>query len=257
MTTNLLIGFPDIPAAATTTTSHTLETNYGVSNLFGDGRSALCRASTATIGDHIFTFDLGASVTKSANFLIVGRADLLQAGGITSLVLRSHTADSYAAGATQTSTATFATDTLYGPNAEDYVVTFAAGTARRYWHLNLYSAAVDSFCPLSKLYFGTSLDLARDPLEGRSMTRARKGYFSRRPQYRFDLSWEDISYTKTNELLENVARVRDTVPIYLFTQSYHYTLNNTRLMLCRILDITTPPRIVDRNNISMSFEELI
>lgn len=94
MTSNLLIGYADIPRAATQVTcSGACDPLLPAENLFSrlrEHRVALDTASESVT----FNFDLGAS-TKAADFLYLARADELQAAGAESLILRASTQSAF------------------------------------------------------------------------------------------------------------------------------------------------------------------
>jgi len=77
--TNFLIGYPDIPASASTiTSSHTASTTYPRTNLITGGRGAWSELASTTADDTYIQFDLGAATTKSAQYLALLRAKVLQ-----------------------------------------------------------------------------------------------------------------------------------------------------------------------------------
>lgn len=78
MTTNLLIGYPDIPYRGTQTSNLTGATGYGLDNVITGTRGEHAKA-LATTSDHVyFQYDLGASVTASSNYFALARADILR-----------------------------------------------------------------------------------------------------------------------------------------------------------------------------------
>lgn len=75
--TSFLIGYPDIPQAATTITkSHTEDSSFPQVNTISGGRGLWHQVSTATADDTYVEYDLGAATTKSSAYLAIQRANL-------------------------------------------------------------------------------------------------------------------------------------------------------------------------------------
>lgn len=255
MATNLLYGYPEIPAAATVTTDFSVDSSYPAENLFGGSRFDICQRAAAASGNHLFKFDLGAGVTKSANYLIIGRAKLLQSCGVTTVRLRAHTSDAFTAATEVYANTSFDTAALYGPNGDDFIVTFNPSSAFRWWFVRFESSS-STLLSFSKLYFGTALDLGRDPEYGMEISRPRLGVYGRRPLYKLRLPYRGVSFAKTRAFIDEVIRQRDSRPAYLFTRSGHQTLNNHRLLFAAPTEFDYPTILQNRNDMDLVFDEV-
>ena len=81
MSSNILIAYPSIPFAAssTTLTLGSVSSGYSVQNLCNGGRSNYVELNGASdSGSYTLkvTYDLGSGVSYSSDYLIVARADL-------------------------------------------------------------------------------------------------------------------------------------------------------------------------------------
>jgi hypothetical protein len=174
--TNLLILYPDIPAAARkykTYTDDTAETPNETESFLHNclhrntlrGERYQYWRSAYTTDEHNAVYDLGTTDavanTKSANFLVLSRADYLESADI-EINLQNSSDD-----VTYTTVASIVNDgsvSKVGPWGNDYVSTFADTTARRYWRANYVDTAAAAFqLRASKIYFGTAFDFGVDP----------------------------------------------------------------------------------------------
>lgn len=79
MATNLLIGYAEIPALATSSSiNNPSSTLYPYVNLFGGNKTDLHYLETATSGDTRISLALPSGTTKACDFVYIGRANLLQ-----------------------------------------------------------------------------------------------------------------------------------------------------------------------------------
>lgn len=88
MTTNLYIGYPDIPFRATATETGTSEFSGQLGLLEFGGKAQIYRLYYSLYGRNDILYDLGSGVTQSANYLALGRAKLLKQSGVASVALR-------------------------------------------------------------------------------------------------------------------------------------------------------------------------
>src|SRR3954463_5600037 len=115
--TNLVILPPDIPFMAekyNPTAGN--DTDYPVYNLVGPRRDQFFRFSVATTVSSIFFEDPRVLSTRTADFLVIARADTLKADGCTAVKLEYFDGAAYQIAVNDTS---FASATLYGPNSND------------------------------------------------------------------------------------------------------------------------------------------
>lgn len=259
MPTNLLIGYADIPnAAVSTTLSSTESPSYPYSNLFGGNRTDLFYLNQSETSSPIATFDLGASITKSANFLYIARANLLQQAGLTAISLRNGNTNVYSSSTNVLDITAFQNEVLYGPNQDDFIRAFSTSTARRYWWVryNQYGTTTATKYPHAKLFFGTAFDPGRDPNAPATITRVKMGGSQIRPSYSFEITWEGLAYAKAIEMYLKFYRARRFVPLVIFTTTWHDILMGHRALFCRITQMNMPPRVTDFCDVSVTFEEM-
>ena len=255
MATNLLIGVPDIPLAAVVTPSVAPLAAYPAANLFGGNRTDQVRYAPLSGGSTQLAFALSSA--KAADFLFVGNADMLKGEGVTSLSLNRNSVNTYGTSAA-VSAHTLASTTLYGPNGSDLINTFTATPAAQYWWLTYVKASGTFTNAHSFVYFGTALDLGRDPDEGVKLSRASKaGAFQRKPLYTVELNWSGVSYAKAVAFYQQVVKPRRHQPVVLFTRTYHGLLSGQRVLLCRVTDAGMPPTLTNVNDLSLTVEELL
>lgn len=256
MPTNLLIGYADIPnASATTTLSRTANSIYPYANLFGGNRTDMFYLAASASGDTRGSFDLGAGTNKSTNFMYVGRANLLQQANVGTITIKGGMVNDYNTATTVRTVSSFTTQTLYGPNSDDFIESFTASTAFRYWFVN-YNSTAASLCPHAKFFFGTAFDPGRDPNAPATITRIKMGGAQIRPTYSFDITWEGLAYSKAIEMYIKFYRTRRFVPLVLFTTTWHDILMGHRAIFCRLTEMSMPPRVTDFCDISATFEEM-
>ncbi len=256
MPSNLLIGYADIPNAAVTTTLSRAESSmYPYSNLFGGNRTDLFYLSTGATGDTRATFDMGAAVSKSSNFLYIARANLLQQASTNTITIKAGATNNYASATTVRTLSSFTTQTLYGPNVDDHIESHTASSNFRYWFIN-YNTTAASLVPHAKVFLGTAFDTGRDPNAPATITRVTQGGAQIRPTFSFDISWEGIAYSKAIEMYLKFYKTRRFVPLVLFTTTWHDILMGHRAIFCRLTEMSMPPRVTDYCDISATFEEM-
>jgi hypothetical protein len=263
MAANLRIGIPTIPLAATGvgifidagTASTGAATGFPVEHLFGGTKTDLFkRANNYT--NVLLGFPLSSALT--ADFAYVGGAHLLQQGGCTRFIISRNSSNTYGTSTFVVDENPFNSSDLVGPGGDDYIKVFTETAAFQYWWCNLLGA-VTSFYPFSKLFFGKSLDLDRDPDEdgGFVTTRTRPVGGQRRAAYAFDVTWSGVSYAKAVQFYQQVVLRRRYQPVVLYTTDYHELLNNARCVLCRVTEASMPPRALDYCDLTARFEELV
>lgn len=256
MTTNLLIGTCQIPLASTGFTQSALtEANFPATNLLGESLVETCRFATAATGLSTFNFDVGSGVTMAANFFYIAKANLLKSSGVTQATLKGNSTFDYASGTAVHDNASFASASLVGPSSEDYLASFATSSAFRFWFVG-YNSTMATKRPHAKLYFGTSLDLGRDPVST-SFKRVRPTDAQRKSKIILTIDWLDISFANTVALIDSVIKLRRTNPVVLYTTSYHAILHGYRAILCEVVSATTPVVLSNQNEVQMTFEMLI
>lgn len=265
--TNLLLSYSDIPGAALSwISSGAFDEDFMIGNLhhgprFLRGKEASENASSVTI-----TYDLGSGVTKAADHLIIARADLLQAQGISAVYLKAGSTSTYGSATEIYADASFASATLYGPQSNDYLATFAESSVYRYWFIE-YVKSGSCDIEHSKTYFGKAFDFGIDadftmsrPPRNESDFVADSG--SRKitridePAYAFDFTWTSIPDATLKEWLENFVDKSRMERFFLFTTANHQILDSKRIIHVRLNDASATKIKADYNEITASFEEV-
>lgn len=256
MPTNLLIGTCDIPSrAVTATVSATADSLYPLTNLFGGNKTDYFRLNANSASPIIITFDLGAGNTSTANFLYIGSARLLKNTGITAVRLVGNSTNNIATGTTVLNVTSFNTQTLYGPDEDDFIIKFTTSSAFRYWFVE-YTMSAAGKVPHSKLFFGNFFDIGLDPNAPATIARVKQGGAQRRPTYSFDFSWNGVAYAKAVQMYLNFYRKKRFNPIILFSDTWHNVLMDNRVLFGRVITMAMPPRVTDYCDVSTTFEEM-
>lgn len=272
MATNLMISYPRIPQdALTITSSQTEDEDYQVYNLIGGPRHHLFQTSAAAASLDL-TFDLGigtdgAEDTDTVDHVIIGRADLLQSGGVTSVALKSSD-DNFTASTTEQTFSDFDITTLRGPREFDFISTFTETSAHRYWRLS-YTATSTKF-PHSFAYFGKAFDFGDEPnaitlnikdrVEKTVTSKSGKEWYLRtmEPMYEIQVTWRGITDSVVNDFMDRIGSRWNKFPIYLYTTSSHDILEGYRLMCCKFKAAPVTRQIYDDyNEVSLSLMEAI
>lgn len=212
-------------------------------------------------------YDLGSGNTKAANFIWLTRLDLIVAqsdtyGDSIDFALSSSSDDSsYTA---RHSITDISTATLKGVWSNDYVSTFTATSAFRYWRAGYTHDAPGvggSYTSrIGKIYFGTAFDMGNDPdvslerkkgSESPFVTSGGVIYQGRveHPTYDIDLTWEGISDSISESFYENIARYRHTTTFGLLTTEVHEPLDGHEIIHVRFVDVSIEKIYQDWNRI--------
>jgi hypothetical protein len=297
----IYIAYPDIPyRAIVRSTSQVFSTVYKAGNLISGERylrgklgSAWTPGSYAhedgdafgflaytypvaigTAGTAYVGYDLGIDntipITASANYLLIARADLLLAQNIMSVTLKANTVDTYATAVTITNQGVDDV-TLYGPNANDLLVTFTASSAYRYWWLDFHCTAGTTTLEHSKHYFGTYFDFGVAPASW-SYERvfedgSKEGTISgasdiarvEELKYKFDIEWQGVSDAMAQSFMDTIVKRSDVQRFFLFTTAQPQILANKTVMHVKLVnaETTNPTKAINWNTITASFEEII
>lgn len=279
MASDFLIGYPDIPSQATrwvaaSTISGTAneDSDQPTFNIFRGEKWHYWRSSSNATG-HYVSYDLGPSVTSTASFLAVARADnaITRAGLAIRLRLQAGT-DGSTFGTSAVNAAISAND-LLGPRSEDYFTTFSATSAFRYWRFAIEDQALTTAFPLlcSSVYFGTLFDMGVElsDYEVDFITsvndefRGDTGAFVPTrldfPRLRIVLRWEGVTDAKKKSFLDTIYSRRVTTPCFLYTTTFHDPLDGNRVVYARLEDaaIVTPVDRTDWNVVETSWVEAI
>lgn len=256
MATNLLIGYPDIQKeAATTSITNPSSSIYPVANLFGGNKTDLHYLNTAASGDTRIDLSLPSGTTKSCDFIYIGRANLLQQSYVNTITLKAGSTNNYATATTIRTLSSFTSETLYGPNDDDYISSFTPSAAYRYWFIN-YNATSSSKIPHAKFFFGSSFDPGIDPNAPATITRIKQGGAQIRATTSFEFTWNGMAYSKAVQMYLKFYRTRRYMPLVIFTRDWHDILMGHRVIFCRLADMSIPPRVTDYCDVTATFEEI-
>lgn len=268
MTTPILIGFSDIPFASDTiSATRTYDDFTQLWNTVGSERYAFAQL-TAAAANVAISYDLGAD-TKAASFIYLARADSLKASGCNDLLLEGDDNSGFASPESYHD-ASFASATLYGPRSHDYIATFAATAAYRYWRVTLATASTSKF-PVSKIYFGTMYDCLKAPdsfeydrvnvAESSWYASAGTKYSVRSDEtiYRFKFGWKGVTDEKIEEFQNSIGRYAHRNLVILYAQSNSQMLDGNTVVMCRITDARARKTgdIADYNELEIEFEEAL
>lgn len=263
MTCNLLFCYPDILLDGTFTQfSTTPETGYSDENIVTGPRSAQYR-SDADANTITITIDLGSGNSSSVEYLLMARADIAKAQGMTGFRCGGNGVGS---GFTYTlGTSSSAQSASYdGTRSEDLIITESynddigthTDTAHRYWEIKISSPG-NYPLQFSKIYMGDFFDLGSDPEYPMQLLDDQIDISARRSAMRFELTWTGITNAKRTDFIEKIGSKIAENPVFLYTQNYHDYLNDARLIHCMIETFRFQTITVDNNNLSVTFEELI
>jgi hypothetical protein len=279
--TNLLILYPDIPEKARSYKTYTDDTaedpnesslymhNYMHRNTLRGERYQFWR-SAYTTAEHNAVYDLGTEdgtdVTKSADFLVLSRADCLLSTNININLQNSSDDVTYSTVATIPNDGTLAKVGAWG---NDYVKVFATTTSRRYWRVNYVDSGAAAFqLQAGKIYFGTAFDLGVDPTSY-TINRVTQGDASfitsggvkysgrvKHPTYEIEINWRKVTDAKLASFMTEIASKRYHTPVFLHTTSFNDVLDGNSLIHCKIDSIQTKQLYTNWNEIKATFTEI-
>lgn len=210
--------------------------------------------------------DLGAAVTAACSHLIIARANTLRSGDtIGTISLDGSNNDS---AYTTAHTTDLSSATLYGPRSEDYIATFSASSAFRYWRW--YSIGTTTATrTVSKYYFGAAFHMGSEPEFQYDLVPFDSEYYGESgerdmfrhdlPIYRIKLNWTRVTDDKVTEFNNSIVRYSHRHRFFLYTTDQHQVLNNVRVLHCKLIRSNTSnaKRKVDYNDIEAEFEEVL
>lgn len=254
MTSDLLIGYPDIPFLGTMFTEPASETGYDAEYAI-TGERGNYYIALSSVSSSIFEFDMGAATTRTPEYMALMRADLMRrhdSADCTWSVVGS-AASNFASPVT--ASGTFAIADLLGPRDEDYLTSLVGLSAKRYWRFQVNSTASFKH-QLSKVYFGNWFDFGRDPIFPADKAIEYKTDGDRAPRYILRLDWLGITNTVRNDFISKILKWRDVNPI-LLNDTSGKILDGNRLLHCIITECTFTPRGVNYSDVSLGLEEII
>lgn len=262
MTSNLLLGYPEIPALATITLSTgTEDSAHPVKNIISGSRALYFQWSADQTTPTI-NFDLGASLTKAVDYFFVAGANLLVNDSTTALFLQSSPDNAVWTSRLGTAAA-LTTRTFGGLNDEDVLFTSTlnsdtgtpTSTAFRYWRYQPGGSAGKR--PHRKAFFGSFFDFGYDPIYPATISRAKNAPGERTPSLRFELEWRGVTNSKVTTFRTEMYKKRDVYPVLLYASSYDYMINNQVTVLARIVEGSFEPESYNSNRVRIVFQELV
>lgn len=255
MASNLLMLTPggSIPLLGTSALdSGTTDTNYLIADLISGPRGNMWRSTTSVSARlHV---DLGSGVTSTLDYWYVARADLYynatKATTTARMLIESSPDD---AAWTSRSDATFSG--TRGPRLEDFI-TIVSAAAFRYWRatLTVTDGATTSKHMLSKLMFGTTFDIGRDPEYAIVHRREVKQASERDQAFTVELKWRGITDAKRASLISLVMAYKDVAPLVLY-ETTDNIFGGFKLLHVYVDDCKITPISKDQNDITMKFRE--
>ena len=271
MTSTLRISYPHITRnALDVTPSAVYDEDYQVANLITGRRSNYAQLATAATTLTV-DYDLGTGNTATCNHLIIGRADLLQADVVDNIYLRGDDNAAFPSPENVVSDTDWDGDALTGPDTQDYIITFTASTALRFWRVELSKDSGTTKFPCSNIYFGTFWDALVSPADfeykvataNESTIEMSMGNIiltrTDLPRYVFNITWEGVTDVLTTAFKDNLLKKSFDNYVYLYTTSAEILADNT-LVYCRLIDESTSvtkTKIPNYNIINASFEQVI
>lgn len=269
MSSPLLIAFPDIPYNAIQISPAEPYSDFRpVYNLIRGLRCHHAELETASNTTRLIDFNLGSSGAKSASYLILGRADLLEDQGVTDVTLqRSTDASTWVTVATSS----IASNLMTGPKSQDLILTFTETTAYRYWRVYFNGSEISKL-RFSKLYFGNMFDMGVPP-DSFTYQIAEESYNEfiadsgavhpeqfREPLRSLIVTWSGVTDAKCQELMGSGDVIKsNSNGLFLYSPTQPQILNSDGLLHVELLSCTKEDldAYPDWNTVTMSFREML
>lgn len=257
------------------TPSATYDSDRPVDNLFQGGRSIYAQLATAA-GSVTIDFALGGSTTATVDHFVMGGDSKLIADGLSAAKLSWATTPAGPWTDFAGVTSGYNSRTVLNSNNGDKLFTASLNDAigglpvtKGNFRFTMSKTSGTSKFPLAKLYFGSFFDMAKEPAfdypldeedSGSYRSPIGKVVFGRtgHPNYRFELTWQNVSDAKviefTTRFLEDPLRRY----VYLYSSTYLDVLNGQKLVFCEILQEEAFVRKVayNLNVVSVVFREI-
>lgn len=157
--TTVYFSYPDIPDRAIEIVTQELYSDFRpVFNLFKGHRHHHAELENNASSTRYIDFKLADDDLRTADHLIIARADLLINQGVTDITLQR--SSDYSTWTTVASD-TLSVANLTGPKSEDRIITFTKTSAYRYWRV--YFTGGITKTRFSKLYLGNFYDIGTYP----------------------------------------------------------------------------------------------
>jgi hypothetical protein len=253
MTSSFLICYPDIPPSALTwSVTDAFDVDYSLENAFYGERHNYAQLAAAQLSPTA-TFDLGTGNSRTVDHLIIGGAQLLLANGVT--LAKVQGSSDGVSWVNQLGTASaFQTRTFVGPDGDDVI--FKAGynddlagtlAAYRYFKVSFSGGAAHKF-PFSKLYFGASFDMGKEPdnydMEvvteqdsdtwkyPRGHTLMTKAFH---PRHKHTVEWDGVTDAKATEFMTSILANPYRNFVFLHAGTYADPLYSNTLIYAQVM----------------------
>ena len=252
MSSNFLIGYPDIPFASTIVTQPTASSGYAATNVVNGSRGDMFKLASAATTT---TYEWDYTTTTAPAYLYIARADLIRKRDSASTTWTVTGSASSSFTFPDTATDTFDTSDLKNPRGEDLIATFSYGTAYRYWRVRITTTA--SFAhQFSKIYLGSWFDFGREPVADLRQTLGAQSAWSRHTAFNLRMTWRGISDSLVNSLNTKITQYRDVNPVILYDAA-DLILGGYRVLHARIANVEISLDTYNSNSVAIEFEELI
>lgn len=273
--TNLLISYPAIPFdSIDRAQSVTFAEDRLADNVITGERYQYASATAGASGLIEMEFDLGVGNSQSVDHVIVVNAQKLIDQGTIVIALESANDGIGGTYATTWEDPYFNLANLYGSDSKDYISYNLFNLAARTWKFYITGGSVTTR-EICKVYFGTALDLEKDPAsfsfemvepEGSYLIGEDGNYHSIRlgeKKFQISLQWQGVSDEKASIFYNRICRYWQQHLFVLYTTAEHRILNNKYLVYGRFVSMPTISRTeileagawVGYNNISAVFVE--
>jgi len=261
--TNCLLAYNLIPyQAKDITPSYTENSLFPVWNLLTNKRSDFV-AIGASGWSIIFDLGLdsaGADIEKACEFILLANATTTLPSSGTFYLDYSDDNISYSNATSFTNTD--ASAALKGLMRADYIKTFTATSAHRYWKIRTATTTSEG---LSKCYFGTFLDFEvepndiKDDFERQKFFIADGGYSTygiSQPEIRkYKLEWKGITKAKLAEF-ESIIKTLPRNPLFfIYLQTVTDILNGENLVAVTLVDYDYEFLSDDYINLTIDFKD--
>lgn len=264
MTTNLLIGYPDIPlrADAVSIVGGTADSSYPASNLVTGSRGDRF-ALDGDEDDVYIQYDMGAGNTATVDYLYIARANLLTGLGAHYCLLVGY--DGVSTSNILGLNVGIGKADLVGPDGHDLMC--ASGRANdiggtfpsaayRYWRLSFGNSGAAATWTFSKAYFGRLFDFGRDPHSVIVDEMKRIAPAARRPVKTISIDWTGITDAVLSDFIDKIGKWQDVSPIVLY-DSNDYWLQGAIAVHCKVTSAKVRPVRKGVNEVRVTCEELI
>lgn len=271
--TNLLISYPAIPFdSIDRAQSVTFEDNNLADNVITGERYQYAKATAGASGTIELEFDLGVGNSQGVDHVILLNAQKLIDQGTTEINL-----DTATDGVGGSYSNVWNLNPLIagvGTHEKDLLVTGLSLAVARTWKFWITGGAA-STRDISKVYFGSALDLEKDPVsfnfelispEGSYLKGEDGNYHSVRlgeKKFQISLAWQGVSDDNANLFYNKICRYWQQHLFALYTTAEHRILNNHYMIYGRFVsqpiisrtEVLEAGAWVGYNNISAVFVE--